>query len=58
MNVRIVYDSLGVEKGYTTLTNDRKELMHRLQRLGVSVSSIKSLKIDGKEYYPEKLQQG
>jgi len=56
VTIRIIYDDLGTEKGYTTLTNSKDVLMRRLKRLGVSIESIKVLEIDGKRYSPEKLR--
>lgn len=57
MNIRVIYNDLGTIRGYTTLTNSKKELMVRLRRLGVQIEHIEELTIDGERYSPNKLQQ-
>lgn len=56
MHVRVIYDELGIKKGYTTFVNSKEVLKQRLNELGISIESIKVLKIEGEEYSPKKLR--
>lgn len=58
MHIRVIYDDLGIEKGYTTFLNTREKLIERLNERNISISSIKVLKIDGKGYNPKLLMAG
>lgn len=62
MAIKIKYDDLGTEKGFTTVVNGREEFLKRLRELGINVETVHKLEIrekgsdEYKEYDPDNLK--